>query len=58
MISRNEQKLIDKNVREFNKNSDETLIAIYNEDYKVRNMRREDEKARKKALEYLLIGKI
>ena len=58
MISRNEQKLIDKNLREFSKNSDETLIAIYNEDYKGRNMRREEEKARKKALEYLLIGKI
>ena len=58
MISRNEQKLIDENLREFAKNSDATLIAIYNEDYKGRNMRREDEKARKKALEYLLIGKI
>ena len=58
MISRNEQKLINKNIKDFNKNSDETLIAIYNEDYKGKNMRREDEKARKKALEYLLIGKI
>jgi hypothetical protein len=58
MISKNEQRLIDKNLKSLNRNSDDTLIEMYNENYKGRNMRREDEKAMKKALEYLLIGKI
>lgn len=55
MITKSEQKLINKWLKIFNRLPQEDLIKKYEEDYKDRGTpRREEDKAIKKALEYLL----
>lgn len=56
MITSRTQKLIDKWIKTYNKSSNEDLQEIYDEDFKDKSTpRREEEKARKKAIEALLM---